>query len=83
MDAILEVAKKHDWSSGSFHREYFAAPQIDSSAGSFDVMLKSTSEAYRTPDNKSVVEVIAEHGIEIPVSCEQGACGTCLTTVFE
>jgi vanillate O-demethylase ferredoxin subunit len=25
----------------------------------------------------------AAHGIEVPVSCEQGICGTCLTGVLE
>jgi len=26
--------------------------------------------------------VLHEHGISLPVSCEQGACGTCLTRVI-
>jgi len=30
-----------------------------------------------------VVEVLAENGIEVEVSCEQGICGTCLTGVLE
>jgi vanillate O-demethylase ferredoxin subunit len=35
------------------------------------------------PADKSIVEVLADHGIEVPVSCEQGVCGTCLTRVLE
>ncbi len=29
------------------------------------------------------MSVLAEHGIEVNVSCEQGVCGTCLTRVLE
>ena len=28
-----------------------------------------------------MVEALAARGVEIPVSCEQGICGTCLTRV--
>ena len=30
-----------------------------------------------------MVEVLRDIGVEIPVSCEQGICGTCLTRVLE
>jgi vanillate O-demethylase ferredoxin subunit len=30
-----------------------------------------------------VVQVLAEHGVDVPVSCEQGVCGTCLTRVLD
>ncbi len=35
------------------------------------------------PASQSVVNVLAEHGICVPTSCEQGVCGTCLTGVLE
>jgi vanillate O-demethylase ferredoxin subunit len=30
-----------------------------------------------------VVQARAEVGVEVPVPCEQGVCGTCLTRVIE
>lgn len=30
-----------------------------------------------------MVEALAAQGVAIPVSCEQGICGTCLTRVCE
>ena len=30
-----------------------------------------------------IMEVMREAGLTVPSSCEQGACGTCLTTVME
>ncbi|MNE94080.1 Phthalate 4,5-dioxygenase oxygenase reductase subunit [compost metagenome] len=30
-----------------------------------------------------MTEVLAEHGVNIQVSCQQGVCGTCITRVLE
>jgi vanillate O-demethylase ferredoxin subunit len=35
------------------------------------------------PATLSVAQVLLEAGIDIPLSCEQGICGTCLTRVLE
>ena len=35
------------------------------------------------PPEKTLVEVMSEAGIEIAVSCSQGICGTCITTVLQ
>ncbi len=32
---------------------------------------------------KTVVAALQDAGIDLPVSCEQGVCGTCLTRVIE
>ena len=33
--------------------------------------------------NQSVVAALSAHGFELPVSCEEGICGTCITRVLE
>lgn len=38
---------------------------------------------YFVPNDKAVIAVLAEQGIEIPICCEQGVCGTCLTRMLE
>jgi vanillate O-demethylase ferredoxin subunit len=35
------------------------------------------------PKARSVVQALAEVGVDIATSCEQGVCGTCLTRVLE
>ncbi|WP_287811874.1 2Fe-2S iron-sulfur cluster binding domain-containing protein, partial [Pseudomonas sp.] len=45
--------------------------------------LASSGQEFQIPADKSVVQVLESHGVEIPVSCEQGVCGTCLTRVLE
>lgn len=52
------------------------------SDGSFRVKIASSGSVYPVPAHRSIVEVLSENGVEVPVSCEQGICGTCLTGVL-
>ena len=49
----------------------------------FEVKIASSGRTYPVSAGESVVAALAVHGVEIPVSCEQGICGTCLTRVLE
>jgi len=42
-----------------------------------------SGKTLHVPDDKTVAEVLNENGVEVPLSCEQGICGTCLTGVVE
>jgi vanillate O-demethylase ferredoxin subunit len=35
------------------------------------------------PADRSIVQALAEAGVTVATSCEQGVCGTCLTRVIE
>ncbi|MDF3872852.1 PDR/VanB family oxidoreductase [Pseudomonas putida] len=84
MEAILGAARQAGWPEAALHREYFAAAAIDTSHdGSFEVQIASTGAVTRVAPDQTVVEALAGLGIEVPVSCEQGVCGTCLTRVLE
>jgi ferredoxin len=37
----------------------------------------------QVPAGRTILDVMREAGIDMPSSCEQGACGTCLATVIE
>ena len=45
----------------------------------FHVTIVSTGETVAISAGRTIVERSAEVGIEVPVSCEQGNCGVCLT----
>ena len=84
MQHVLDSALAQGWQEACLHREYFAAAPLDSSLdGSFSVKLASSGQVFDVPADRSVVQVLESHGIEIAVSCEQGICGTCLTRVLE
>ncbi|WP_448144996.1 PDR/VanB family oxidoreductase [Pseudomonas silesiensis] len=84
MQHVLASAKAQGWQEDSLHREYFAATPADTSNdGSFSVKVGSTGQVFEVPADKTVVQVLESHGIDIAMSCEQGICGTCLTRVLE
>ncbi|RJF96474.1 oxidoreductase [Noviherbaspirillum cavernae] len=84
IEHVRNTARDCGWPSERIHLEYFGAQAQDNSRDdSFEIKLASSGTTYRIPAGKTVVEVLAEHDIEIPTSCEQGVCGTCITRVIE
>ena len=84
MDWVLRTARERGWAEDRLHREYFSAAPMDMSGdGAFEVQVASTGAVIPVQADQSVVAALAAHGIEVPVSCEQGVCGTCITRILE
>ncbi|MUI11364.1 2Fe-2S iron-sulfur cluster binding domain-containing protein [Massilia dura] len=84
IDFVMAGARAAGWSEERLHLEYFgAALQEGLPSDAFEVQIASTGERFAIPAQRTVTEVLAAHGIEIPISCEQGICGTCITRVLE
>jgi vanillate O-demethylase ferredoxin subunit len=85
MDWVLKTAEQNGWRDDQVHREYFAAaaktPGLAQSE--FEVQIASSGKTYTIPAGQSIVARLREVGIDIPTSCEEGVCGTCLTRVLE
>lgn len=56
---------------------------LTGSQETFQVRLARSDTTFAVPAGRSIVEVLAEHGVHIETSCEQGVCGTCLTGVLD
>lgn len=85
MEWVLSGARARGWPEDQLHREYFAAApttQVERDAA-FNVQIGYNGPIYSIPAGVSVVEALATHGLDIPVSCEQGVCGTCLTRILD
>ncbi len=84
MDAVLGTARAAGWPEAQLHYEFFGAEvaKSDSDAG-FEIKLASSGRIVMVPKDKTVTQALAEAGVEIVMSCEQGVCGTCLTRVLE
>jgi vanillate O-demethylase ferredoxin subunit len=63
--------------------EFFTAPEPDpdQTSDSFSVRLERSGAEFVVPADKSILEVLEENGIEVPFSCREGLCGTCVTPV--
>jgi len=69
------------WGEDRVHAEYFAAPEVGSDAGRGEPFeLRLTRRGLRVPvgAEQSAVQALADLGIDVPTSCEQGLCGTCV-----
>ncbi len=84
IDFVVNTAKAQGWPADHVHLEYFGAAAQDTAGDrEFEVRIASSGQSYIIPADKPVTTALAEHGVEIMVSCEQGVCGTCLTRVLE
>jgi ferredoxin-NADP reductase len=74
-----------NWPPGTLHTEHFrpVAPGEDAPRTSFEVELALSGRTLRVPEEKSVLEVLEEAGVDILSSCREGTCGTCETVVLD
>ncbi|MDP1654789.1 MAG: PDR/VanB family oxidoreductase [Hylemonella sp.] len=84
MDAVLNTAREKGWPEEQLHYEFFGATvEKSDSDASFEIKLASSGRIVMVPKDKTVTQALAEAGVEILMSCEQGVCGTCLTRVLD
>jgi tetrachlorobenzoquinone reductase len=69
--------------AGAVRFEWFTAPEVDEPQDSsgFKVRLERSGVEFDVPAQKSILEVLEEHGFDVPFSCREGLCGTCVTNV--
>lgn len=83
-NAVVNAALGKSWREDRIHREYFDAQQRGWEGNvEFDVVIASTGKTIRIPANKTVLAALADCGIPVSSSCEQGVCGTCVTRVLD
>jgi vanillate O-demethylase ferredoxin subunit len=82
IEAALGLARARGWPEHQLHREFFSGVIEAADQGAFQVKIASTGRIYAVPADRPITAVLAEQGVYIPVSCQQGVCGTCLTSVL-
>jgi vanillate monooxygenase ferredoxin subunit len=83
IDIVTKTAWEMGWAEEQVHREYFGATVVNSSGDfEFEVRIASTGKTIIIGPNETVLAALSAHGVEIPYSCEQGVCGTCLTRLL-
>lgn len=85
LEAVTAAARASGWTQGHVHFEHFNR-QVEASgtdAAAFELQLARSGRSIRVAADQTVAAALAQHGIDLPVSCEQGVCGTCLTRVLE
>ncbi|AXV77480.1 MULTISPECIES: PDR/VanB family oxidoreductase [Ralstonia solanacearum species complex] len=82
IDHVIAACARQGVPAQRVHYERFQSGQAAAEAArAFTVVVGSTGRRVAVTPEESVVEALARAGVPIPVSCEQGICGTCLTGV--
>jgi ferredoxin-NADP reductase/nitrite reductase/ring-hydroxylating ferredoxin subunit len=83
LEAARRIAAERGWPEPAVHFEYFANANVIDDSSSFEIALARSSLTLPVPAGRTILAVLRENGIDLPSSCEQGACGTCVVTVIE
>lgn len=82
MDDVAAAARRTGVEPPRIHLEHFGA-EIDVSGDSFTVVAARSGLRIEVSANESILSALDREGFDIPTSCRNGVCGTCLTTVLE
>jgi vanillate O-demethylase ferredoxin subunit len=82
IDHVIDTATLAGVPADCLHVEHFSAQSAASGETAFEVELASSGQRIHVPANESVAQALQRHGVDVPLSCEQGICGTCLTPVL-
>jgi len=78
MEAVRHMTDH--WSSAAVHFEAFSDADTHKPTDKpFKVRLAHSGDVIEVPTDKTILEALREHGLEVPSSCETGTCGTCRT----
>jgi len=84
IDFIVESARSRGWAQDNIHVEHFSGQIVSSSDDrTFVLCLSRSGITVPVPAGQSAAQALLDHGLEIPLSCEQGVCGSCLLRVLE
>ena len=84
IDFVCGQAQALGWGAAQIHVEHFAAPAAGGGEDRpFEVRLQRRGVTVAVAAGCSVVRALQAQGIALPVACEAGVCGTCLTRVLE
>lgn len=84
IEYVTGAARSRGWTEQRIHVEHFSAKALAPAENDyFEVEIASSRRRLPVPTTRTILEVLEAAGIDIPVSCEQGVCGTCLTRVLQ
>ncbi|WP_321893995.1 PDR/VanB family oxidoreductase [Paraburkholderia tropica] len=84
IDAVVEQADKAGWLDMNVHRESFGASIVTKEDDQeFEVEAAQSQVVVKVGPGQSISSALLEAGIAVTTFCEQGVCGSCLTSVIE
>lgn len=84
MAGMAHYAREKGWPEADIRTEAFSPPvAVASGTGRcFVVTCASTGQQWPVAEDQTIARVLLDNGIPVPLSCEMGMCGACLTPVL-
>jgi len=83
MAFVMESAQHMGWQAEQLHQEHFVAQKSEvSNNAAFTIEIKGSDRRIEVQPHQTATQALIENGFDVPVSCEQGICGTCITRVL-
>ncbi len=83
IETVRRVAADHGWPESRVHFEYFKNANEIAKDTRFELALARSCLTVDVEPGQTILEAIRGAGVDMPSSCEQGACGTCVASVIE
>ncbi|MGJ7565942.1 PDR/VanB family oxidoreductase [Variovorax sp. GB1R11] len=86
MAHVMSTAQRLGWPGSQMHSEFFAAPESEQAPATdvgFELVLASSGRRIAVRPGQSAAQALQDAGVPLVMSCEQGICGTCVTTVLD
>ncbi len=81
MEAVRHMTDH--WSSAAVHFEAFSDAETHKPTDKpIRVTLARSGKVIDVPADKTILEILRAHGLDVPSSCETGTCGTCRTKLL-
>lgn len=82
IDFVTRTAQDAGWPPERIHFERFAAaPAPATGERPFELQLADSGRIIPVRADQSAADALLEAGFDLPLSCEMGLCGTCVTPV--
>ena len=83
IESARAIAAESGWPDEAVHFEYFKNESDLHDTSTFEVLLARRNQTVTVDAGVSLLESLRGAGVDMPSSCEQGVCGTCMATVLE
>lgn len=83
IDTCIDLIKTNNLPSSNLHFELFSSATAQAGDKSFQVELKQSGITLTVPEDKTILEILEENGIDVIYDCNRGECGVCSVSVLE
>lgn len=81
---LVEQAATPLLGEDAVHSEKFYPEEHDTSGDqAFELVCQKSGVTLEVPADQSIVQVLEQNGIDVPTSCTEGICGSCISKVIE